>query len=43
MKKLIADALKELKDKQQQISIFDLLEIEDIVVKVRRKKWIVKL
>lgn len=38
MKKLIADALKELKDKQQQISIFDLLEIEDIVVKVRRKK-----
>ena len=43
-KKRIIDVIRESKEKRQpkepqQISIFDLYEIEDIVIKVRKKVW----
>lgn len=38
MPKKVSDAVKELINKQQkQISIFDLFDIEDIIIKVRKK------
>lgn len=38
MPKKVSDAVKELINKQQkQISIFDFFDIEDIIIKVRKK------